>query len=69
MISDYPKLAEKLTRRRLENGLEIVVVHKPYHAKSYAVFATRYGGMDLRFSWAVAGYSCRDRPFPGAQDV
>jgi len=50
MISDYPKLAEKLTRRRLENGLEIVVVHKPYHAKSYAVFATRYGGMDLRFS-------------------
>lgn len=50
MMIEYPKLGETLTRRRLSNGLEIVVVHKPYHAKSYAVFATRYGGMDLRFS-------------------
>ena len=49
MTFEYPKLAESVTRRRLSNGLEIVVVSKPYHAKSYAVFATRYGGMDLRF--------------------
>ena len=46
---DYPKLAERVSRRRLSNGLEVVVVHKPYHAKSYAFFAARYGGMDLRF--------------------
>lgn len=46
---EYPKLAERISRSRLSNGLELVVVHKPYHAKSYAFFATRYGGMDLRF--------------------
>ena len=49
MTFEYPKLAETVQRCRLSNGLEIVVVSKPYHAKSYAVFATRYGGMDLRF--------------------
>lgn len=46
---EYPKLSERVDRCRLSNGLEVIVVHKPYHAKSYAFFATRYGGMDLRF--------------------
>ena len=46
---EYPRLGEKLFRKRLSNGLEVVTVSKPYHAKSYAFFATRYGGMDLRF--------------------
>lgn len=46
---DYPRLGERVFRQRLSNGLEAVVVHKPLHAKSYAFFAVRYGGMDLRF--------------------
>lgn len=46
---EYPKLGENVSRRTLSNGLEVVVVHKPFHAKKYAFFATRYGGMDLRF--------------------
>ena len=46
---EYPRLGERVSRRTLGNGLEVVVVHKPLHAKKYAFFATRYGGMDLRF--------------------
>jgi predicted Zn-dependent peptidase len=33
----------------LPNGLQIHVVPKPDYARSYAFFATRYGGMDTRF--------------------
>ncbi|MBD5160474.1 MAG: insulinase family protein [Oscillibacter sp.] len=47
--TEYPRAGETLYRRRLPNGLEIITVSKPYHAKSYAFFAVRYGGMDLRF--------------------
>ena len=46
---EYPRLGEKVFRRRLDNGLEVAVVSKPHYAKSYAMFAVRYGGMDLRF--------------------
>lgn len=46
---EYPRLGEKVFRKRLANGLEVVTVSKPFHAKSYAFFAARYGGMDLRF--------------------
>lgn len=48
-MTTYPKLHESVSRRTLPNGLEVIVVHKPFHAKHYAFFATRYGGMDLRF--------------------
>ena len=48
-MMEYPKLGEAVSRQKLSNGLEVVVVQKPYHAKKYAFFATRYGGMDLRF--------------------
>ena len=48
-VLEYPRLGEKLYRRTLRNGLEVVVVHKPLYARKYAFFATRYGGMDLRF--------------------
>ena len=48
-VREYPRLDERVSRRTLENGLEVIVVHKPRHAKQYAFFATRYGGMDLRF--------------------
>lgn len=46
---DYPKLGETLYHTRLDNGLHIYVDVKPAFAKSYAFFATNYGGMDMRF--------------------
>ena len=46
---EYPRLGETVSRRTLPNGLAVMVVHKPYHAKRSAFFATRYGGMDLRY--------------------
>ena len=49
IVKEYPRLGEKVFRQRLKNGLEVIVVSKPRHAKQYAFFATRYGGMDLRF--------------------
>ena len=49
IVKEYPRLGEKIYRHKLANGLEIVVASKPLHARSYAFFATRYGGMDLRF--------------------
>ena len=48
-VLEYPRLGEKLTRQTLPSRLEVVVAHKPLYAKKYAFFATRYGGMDLRF--------------------
>lgn len=45
----YESIGESVYRQTLENGLEICVVPKPEHAKCYAFFATRYGGMDTRF--------------------
>ena len=46
----YERLGETVYCETLSNGLEIRVVPKPDHAKKYAFFATRYGGMDTRFS-------------------
>ena len=46
---EYPRLGEKVFRETLSSGLEVVVVSKPSHAKHYAFFAARYGGMDMRF--------------------
>lgn len=45
----YPEIGETVCRTRLSNGLEVAVVPKRDYAASYALFATRYGGMDLRF--------------------
>lgn len=45
----YDRIGESVHRETLPNGLQICVVPKPDHAKSYAFFATRYGGMDVRF--------------------
>lgn len=45
----YEALGETVYRGTLPNGLEIRVVPKSDHAKKYAFFATRYGGMDTRF--------------------
>ncbi len=45
----YERLGETVYCGTLPNGLELRVVPKPEHAKKYAFFATRYGGMDTRF--------------------
>ena len=46
--SFYERIGESVYRETLPNGLQIFVVPKPDYAKSYAFFATRYGGMDTR---------------------
>ncbi len=45
----YDRLGEKLFHTVLDNGLHIYVAPKPGFQKSYAFFATNYGGMDMRF--------------------
>jgi predicted Zn-dependent peptidase len=45
----FPRLGENCWFERLENGLPIYVVTKPDFEKSYAFFATSYGGMDMRY--------------------
>jgi predicted Zn-dependent peptidase len=45
----YPRVGEKLYHQVLDNGLHIYVDPKPEFGKSYAFFATSYGGMDVRF--------------------
>jgi len=47
--TNYQRIGETVFRQVLPNGLQINVVPKPDHAKCYAFFATRYGGMDTRF--------------------
>ena len=46
---DYPDIGESVYRATLKNGLSLAVAPKQGFAKTYAVFAVRYGGMDLRF--------------------
>ena len=45
----YERIGEAVCRETLPNGLRINIVPKRDYAKSYALFATRYGGMDTRF--------------------
>ncbi len=45
----YERIGESVYQEVLPNGLQIRVVPKPSHAKKYAFFSTRYGGMDTRF--------------------
>ena len=48
-LTEYPRLREQVFRQRLPSGLEVAVVRKPLHAKSYAFLAVRCGSMDMRF--------------------
>ena len=45
----YERIGEAVCRETLPNGLRINIVPKQDFAKSYAFFATRYGGVDARF--------------------
>lgn len=46
---NYTALRETVRRCVLPNGLNIYVDTRPEYTKQFAFFATRYGGMDLRF--------------------
>jgi len=45
----YAQVGESLYHTVLPNGLAVYVDRKPGFQKSYAFFATNYGGMDMRF--------------------
>ena len=47
---DYPHVGEILYETSLPNGLPVLVSPKPGYAKSYAFFATKYGGAMRRFN-------------------
>ena len=50
MVSkQYPRLGETVFHEILENGLHIYVDRRQNFQKSFAFFATNYGGMDMRF--------------------
>ena len=50
MVSkQYPRLGETVFHEILANGLHIYVDRRRDFQKSYAFFATNYGGMDMRF--------------------
>ncbi len=46
---EYTRIGETVFSARLDNGLHIYVDVKPEFSKSFAFFATNYGGMDMRF--------------------
>ena len=48
-LKEYEKISEKVYSGRLANGLAVFVVPKRGFHKSYAYFATDYGGADRRF--------------------
>lgn len=49
VTKEYGRVGEKLFHATMENGLHVYVDVKPEYAKSFAFFATNYGGMDMRF--------------------
>ena len=69
-VKEYPRLDERVSRRTLENGLEVIVVHKPRHAKQYAFSPPATAGwICASRGGPVAGHSRGHCPLPGAQDV
>ena len=64
---EFPRVGEQMYHQVLDNGLHIFVVPKPGFQKSYAFFATNYGGMDMKFK--LDGHSGGGGPLSGAQDV
>ena len=49
VCAEYPRVGETIAHAQLDNGLHIYVDRKPGFQKSYAFFATNYGGMDMKF--------------------
>lgn len=52
----YPRIGEAVLTETLPSGLRVAVVPKPGYRKRYAFFATRYGGMDMKFKWGDSWY-------------
>ena len=48
----YEKLGETVFYGELKNGLPVYVDVRPGYGKQFAFFATRYGGVDMRFETA-----------------
>ena len=46
---DYPAIGETVYETTLPNGLTVIVAKKPGFQRSFAMFATNYGGADRRF--------------------
>lgn len=46
---EYAALGETVYRETLPNGLRLFVLPRPDYGRQFAFFATRYGGMDVRF--------------------
>ena len=44
-----PRIGEEVIWVTLDNGLPVCIVPKKGFSRKYALFATRYGGMDMRF--------------------
>lgn len=49
MLKRYDRIGEVLRQETLPNGLPVYIVQKKGFRRKYAMFATRYGGMDMRF--------------------
>ena len=49
MMMTYPRIGESIHRHTLPNGLQICIVPKKDFRRTYALFGTSYGGMDMRF--------------------
>lgn len=45
----YEKLGESVFYGELPNGLPVYVDVRPGYGKQFAFFATRYGGVDMKF--------------------
>ena len=45
----YPRIGEEVIWVTLDNGLPVCIVPKKGFSRKYALFATRHGGMDMRF--------------------
>lgn len=54
--TNYPLLDEKLYRKRLENGLQIIVCPKPGFTRKVAYFMTSYGSIHTKFT--LEGETC-----------
>lgn len=50
-LNEYTRLGERVYTEQLANGLTVFVIPKPGFSKSYAYFATNYGGVDRRFKY------------------
>ena len=49
MLTNYTRIGETTRWETLPNGLPVCIVPKKDFQRKYALFATRYGGMDMKF--------------------